>query len=512
MVHRLIFVMFLLFNSTLLLGNTRLLEHDGYIVKYKNPSSQLKSNTCFMSTSKTCELLETFKIKVIKTLPKNLKIDPNIEYIEPNWIYHTMYTPGDEKFSQQWALKKIQAERAWEFTLGNEIIVAVIDTGIDYTHPDLKDQMWINEAELNGKPGVDDDGNGYVDDIYGYDFVNKDGDPKDDHNHGTHCAGIIGAQHNSLGIAGVSTNVKLMALKFLSASGSGSAEDAILAVKYAVDHGAKVLSNSWGGGGASQAMVEAIEYAKSKGVMFVAAAGNEYSNNDSNPAYPASYKISNVISVAASDINDNKADFSNYGESVHIAAPGKDILSTVRGGYASYSGTSMACPYVSGALAMLLSYENLSLEEAKNRLIYTSDYLENWEGLTFNAGRLNLYNLISNKYPVRPPAPDEDLWVSYDVSIETPHPYADSKTYEYEIAIPSGSEFLRIHFSSFDTESKYDIVSVIAGSKILKYDGNKGTFYTKYLKVSGLDKVVIKLVTDSSQTRNGFIIDHFQVQ
>jgi len=511
MIRHLSLILFIfLFHATPVLSNTKLL-HDGYIIKYKDVTASLNSTRCTLNT-KECILLNFFNMEVVKDLSKNR--NKQIEYIEPNWIYHTMHTPDDAYFHKQWGLKKIQAEKAWDISLDyKDIIVAVIDTGIDYTHSDLKNQMWVNEKELNGEPGVDDDENGYVDDIYGYDFVNKDGDPIDDHSHGTHCAGVIGAEHNSTGIAGINKYIKLMALKFLSKSGSGSAADAILAVKYAVDHGANILSNSWGGGGSSQAMKEAIEYAKSKGVIFVAAAGNESNNNDSKPTYPASYKVDNVISVAASDTSDKKASFSNYGVSVHIAAPGVNIYSTVTNNkFASYSGTSMACPHISGALALLMSHETLTLKEYKARLIDTSDYLENWEDSTVNAGRLNLWNLLKNIKPERPLPPNPDIWISYNVSLETPHPYENNKTYSFDIKIPKKSKFFRIHFKSFNTEAKFDKVRITAGGRTLQYDGNLGVFFTKHLNVENIEKVTVKLITDGSKTSDGFKIDLFQIQ
>lgn len=303
---------------------------------------------------------------------------PMVQYIEPNYIIQSPKyqigkivnntgAPADEMFSKLWGLYNkdygydLGALDAWKMTTGSKkVVVAVIDTGVDYTHPDLTKNVWINEKELNGTPGVDDDGNGLVDDIHGYDFANNDGDPMDDNAHGTHCSGTIGAVHNTIGVAGVAANVRIMAVKFLTGNGGGTLAGAIESIHYAVDNGAHVLSNSWGGEMRTEpeSLKEAVEYANSKGVVFVAAAGNANNNNDEGvKGYPASHKVDNVISVAAFQANGKRASFSSYGpKSVHVAAPGKDILSTIpQGKYASFSGTSMATPHVSGVVALLLS-------------------------------------------------------------------------------------------------------------------------------------------------------------
>jgi subtilisin family serine protease len=209
-------------------------------------------------------------------------------------------------------------------------MVGVIDTGIDYNHPDLAANVWTNPLEIPGN-GIDDDGNGYVDDVHGYDFVNRDGDPMDDHGHGTHVAGTIAAvANNGIGVAGVSWHAKVMALKFLDAGGSGWVSDAVEALNYATDMGAKITNNSWGGGEYSTALRDAIAAANSAGAVFVAAAGNSANNNDATPFYPAGYEGPNVIAVAATDASDTLAVFSNFGRNtVQLGAPGVGIYSTV---------------------------------------------------------------------------------------------------------------------------------------------------------------------------------------
>ncbi len=330
---------------------------------------------------------------------------PEVIYAEPDYLVHAIATPDDARYSDQWALNNegqtggtvdadIDAPETWDrFTSGNDVVVAVIDTGVKYDHEDLAANIWTNSGEIPNN-GIDDDANGFVDDVHGYDFVNSDGDPMDDNDHGTHCAGIIGADtNNGIGIAGTVHNAKIMAVKFLSASGSGSTSAAIDSVIYAVDNGATVLSNSWGGGGFSQSLQDAIEYAHENDVLFIAAAGNDSSNNDNSPQYPANYDVANVISVASTTHTDGLSNFSNYGATtVDLGAPGSDILSTVsNGGYAVFSGTSMATPYVSGAAVMLRSnFPQLSALEVKEILFNTVDPISALDGKSVTGGRLNL--------------------------------------------------------------------------------------------------------------------------
>jgi hypothetical protein len=286
--------------------------------------------------------------------------------------------------SEEWGLtndRGVSALSAWDINSGSaSVVVAVIDTGVDYNHPDLAANIWANPGEVAGN-GVDDDGNGYVDDVHGInalqDAVNK-GDPMDDNRHGTHVAGTIGAVgDNGVGISGIAKQVKIMPIKFMDAGGSGRLSDAITAIDYMVmmktNYGVNIVvsNNSWGGGGYSQALEMAIQRAQAAGIVFVAAAGNDAADIDLFPAYPASYEVANVVAVAAIDRDQNLASFSNYGgNTVDVAAPGVAILSTLPGGgYGMLSGTSMAAPHVAGVLALLFSAQaGIGLEQALTRL------------------------------------------------------------------------------------------------------------------------------------------------
>ncbi|MHC4477304.1 MAG: S8 family serine peptidase, partial [Planctomycetota bacterium] len=312
--------------------------------------------------------------------------DPDVEYAELNHILALFKTPNDPEYSSQGNLHKIQAPEAWDIHTGSpEVVVAVIDWGVDYGHADLRDNMWVNEAERYGSAGIDDDGNEYVDDIYGYDFANNSGNPMDYDGHGTHCAGIIGAEgNNALDITGICWNVRIMALKFM-----GDEADAATAVYYAAANGADLTSNSYGGPEESPAFEEALAYAHSQGVIMVAAAGND---DTSSPRYPAAYP--HMIAVASTDGLDRKAPGSNYGSWVDIAAPGEVILSLHAGGGTTVqSGTSMACPHVAGACALLLSANpTLGPDQVRDILMQTVDPVD--PPSTCQSGRLNLFKAM----------------------------------------------------------------------------------------------------------------------
>ncbi|MBI2609427.1 MAG: S8 family serine peptidase [Deltaproteobacteria bacterium] len=316
----------------------------------------------------------------------------------------------DPDFEKTWGIQKIGSPEAWNISKGSRnVVVAVIDTGIDYNHEDLSLNVWRNvgesgeykdektgEVKRRETDGIDNDNNGFIDDVVGYDFANNDSLPYDDHSHGSHCSGTIGAVGmNGKGTVGVNQEVSIMGLKFLSSQGSGDISGAIKAIDYAIKMGAKVLSNSWGDYEDSQALRDVITEAQKHDVLFVAAAGNDSKNNDGDkPMYPASFPHENIISVAASNEQDRKAFFSNYGkESVDLAAPGSQIYSTVRDNkYSNFDGTSMATPHVAGAAALLLSiHKDLTFKELKSELLESVDKIDVWGDKVFTGGRLNIF-------------------------------------------------------------------------------------------------------------------------
>lgn len=362
---------------------------------------------------------------------------PAVTYVEPNVALSLgdsaiQSIPNDPSFVSQWALNTIgasagaidiNAPEAWNLTTGSStVVVAVIDTGVDYTHPDLAANIWRNPGEIPGDH-IDNDHDGYVDDVYGWDFANNDSTPLDDNGHGTHVSGIIGAVgNNGAGVTGVNWNVKIMPLKFMDSTGSGYESDAVAALEYATmmktRYGVNVVAanNSWGGGGSSAALGDAIAAAGNAGILFVAAAGNggadgRGDNNDTTPNYPSNYTASNVIAVAATDQTDRMASFSNYGAtSVDLAAPGVNILSTTPNNhYASWSGTSMATPFVTGVVALLAAYDpSATAAQIKAAILAGVDHISSLTGKCVSGGRLDALGALEHLGATPTPTPTPD--------------------------------------------------------------------------------------------------------
>ena len=456
---------------------------------------------------------------------KSLSLNPMVDVAEPNFIYRASKTSNDPLMGNLWGLKNvgqkdssgkvgtpgmdIGVEQAWDITTGSEkMVVAVIDTGVDFNHPDLKDNLWTNEAEANGQAGVDDDNNGVIDDIHGFNAITGNGNAQDDQGHGSHCSGTIGAKGNDgKGIVGVNWDVKIMAVKFLSASGSGTLEDALKAIDYATKMGAKVMSNSWGGGGFSQTLFDAIKRSNDAGALFIAAAGNDNNNNDSRPTYPANYEVANIIAVAAIDNQGARASFSSYGKrTVHVGAPGVNVYSSTGGDYDSWSGTSMATPHVSGVAALVWGNEPvLTAVELKNRLLQTARPIAGLKGKTKTGGLVNAFYALTNKTP-EPDANDPANWRAQvlPTPVASASPYLKNTTQEFELKFDGMAEFA-LYFETFDTEANYDTVQLfdIKGAAIQTLSGGNDDSYSAPI-TGGYVKIVFK--SDGSVEKNGFKI------
>lgn len=404
------------------------------IVKFKGKSnhkqvSQFQSKMGGAAQSRALSVksnVHHFKVSAhqdIQSLIHELRQDPNVEYAEPNWILRRAEVVDEDNrtfsieevrsqvsssgsYAQNYASVKVTEAWAQVSIDAAAPVVAIIDTGVDYSHPifSQSNALWTNSKEVPGN-GIDDDGNGFIDDVHGWNFFGDNNSPIDDDQHGTHVAGIIlGIGQDIFATTLASARIKIMPLKFLGADGSGSTSDAIAAIHYAVDNGARVINNSWGGPNYSQGLHDALKYAYDHNVVLVAAAGNYGKNNDVEPLYPAGYQVPSQLTVAATNDWDNLASFSNYGATtVHLAAPGVGIFSTIPGNSFKFmSGTSMAAPFIAGLAAMVVrEAPNLSGYQVKSLLMSSGDRIATLSTKTVSSNRANAYtSLVSSKAQV----------------------------------------------------------------------------------------------------------------
>lgn len=435
--------------------------------------------------------------------------DPSVDYAEPNYLVRKAETlPTDTRFGEQWGLRNtgqtvsgvagvagadIGVTRAWDLHRGDgSVIVATVDTGVDYNHPDLAANIWTNPNEVAGN-SIDDDGNGKVDDVHGWNFARNSNDPMDDDidGHGTHVAGIIGAVgNNGLGVSGVNWSVRIMPLKFLDADGYGDIADAVAAMYYAIDHGARIINASYTSpqrcilDTPSTAEREAIAAAGRAGVLVVAAAGNFRCDNEKTPFYPASHALNNIVSVAATDAFDNLASFSNAGaNSVLLAAPGVNIFSTVRQGlvvnnrpvdYNTISGTSMATPMVSGVLALLASYRpGLSAGELRETVLKSVDAKTSLADKTLSQGRLNADAALRLDLPSQTPFQAGFIQANAVGDNRIDLSWLDNSTHEQgyhvERRIGSAPDFTRLDMLAANSQSYSDSQVQLAEGSAYRY-------------------------------------------
>jgi subtilisin family serine protease len=409
-------------SAVLLLLSVETFASERYLIRFK-PKLQRAQIASVLSRFDIQVRREFPEIQVFAVEAKNFSkleeakfaLKESILYVERDSKIFVNATPNDSGFKQQSSIRQANIEKAWDITTGSQkVLIAVSDTGFSFDHEELKSKVWTNRGETGPWTSptsdnesadscrdkscnkIDDDGNGFVDDVHGWNFIRNDNDPDDNHGHGTHVSGIIGAEtNNRRGVAGINWNVTILPVQAFGADGSGSTSDGMASILYAVNQGARLVNCSWSGPGYSQAFFELINYVYSKGALIIAAAGNSGASIDVQPTYPAAFRSLGVIAVAASETKGNLATFTNVGRfTVGLAAPGYKILSALPHGYDSWSGTSMAAPMVAGAGGLILSLApELSALELRNALLNATDTVKDYELIT-TGGDLNFFKAV----------------------------------------------------------------------------------------------------------------------
>ncbi len=519
------------------------------LVKHKR--SVRAAATQYYRTQWDISDLRTFKVTGVQhvKLPRWMTVqaaleiyqdDPDVEYVEPNYYRHTSATPNDTYFTRLWGLHNtgqyvhgtsgapdadIDAPEAWEITTGSsDIVIAVVDTGVDYSHPDLSDNMWFNTGETPDNE-IDDDGNGYIDDVRGWDFFGNDKYPMDLHGHGTHVAGIAAAEgNNAIGITGVCWTARIMPLRFLDADGYGTVADEISAIDYAIANGAHIINASFGS--YSQFERDAISNANTAGILFIAAAGNDSLNNDTSPFYPASYNLPNIISVAATDQDDNLTWFSNYGPTtVDVGAPGVNIYSTSPAmNYQYMHGTSVATPHVAGLAALIWGHNSsLTHNDIKGIILNGVDIKPTLSGKTVTGGRINALNAFAVAHPEAPNGLDATPESGSRINLSWTDNSSNESRFEIERKTGPGGTYSRIANVAADETSYSDTglnekttyyyqvrATNSAGNSGYSNEANATTILGGPSNLSAVDASTSKINlswTDSSSYELGFKIE-----
>lgn len=457
---------------------------------------------------------------------------------EVNQLRRQAY-PNDPFFDKQWHLENtgqaddkeqtgvagcdIGIREAWQcWQPKEEIIMAILDSGLDLQHEDIDPSvLWVNpgesgvDADGNDKAnnGIDDDGNGYIDDVHGYNFVRKCGEIQDDQYHGTHCGSIICATtNNGTGLAGMNPKLKIMVVKIFGLGGTLYGKEIAEAIRYAVDNGARVLSNSYGSPSFKPEMLEAIKYANERGVLFVCASGNSRKNlNDPEEYdYPSCYGVENQLVVGATDNRDSST-FANYGTNVEIAAPGLNIFSLMpKNKYRSFSGTSQACPQVAAAATMVwCQHPEWNWRQVKQALLNGADQIYGLGRYVKDGLRLNLTNALKGQTGKRQPSYDFSTWKTDETEIESSHPYWNEKEELYFVEVP-GAKFFRVFFEKIEMDHHGDLLQIFKPGNQTPLEMINGRFNNSWSEVIPGNQAEILLTSDKYVNGYGFKITKIQ--